>query len=274
MSGSLSWTQSTAEIAGTKLHLARGGNGPSPCAAPRHRHPGPPAVLRQPREGFRRPHAASSRLRKVGTSGLAASSARHRRNVSVAARRPCASRRVAHRLGLRRLGGGGDGEPGADAISPGLVLVGPMGIKPPQGEILDQAIVSYIDYAARLPRPGGVRAGLRRGLHRPAGDLGYLPGDELPHRLEALHVQPDAAASAGRRAGQRRWSSGATRTRSCRAAPASTSSRRYPRRGARSSATAGTPSRWSNRRSSPISSPASSPRTDGNLSRERQMRCI
>ena len=27
-----------------------------------------------------------------------------------------------------------------------LVLVGPMGIKPPEGEILDQAIVSYIDY--------------------------------------------------------------------------------------------------------------------------------
>jgi pimeloyl-ACP methyl ester carboxylesterase len=29
----------------------------------------------------------------------------------------------------------------------GLVLVGPMGIKPPTGYILDQAIVSYIDYA-------------------------------------------------------------------------------------------------------------------------------
>jgi pimeloyl-ACP methyl ester carboxylesterase len=28
-----------------------------------------------------------------------------------------------------------------------LVLVGPMGIKPPEGDILDQAIVSYIDYA-------------------------------------------------------------------------------------------------------------------------------
>jgi pimeloyl-ACP methyl ester carboxylesterase len=28
-----------------------------------------------------------------------------------------------------------------------LVLVAPMGIKPPEGDILDQAIVSYIDYA-------------------------------------------------------------------------------------------------------------------------------
>ena len=28
-----------------------------------------------------------------------------------------------------------------------LVLVGPMGIKPPEGDIFDQAIVSYIDYA-------------------------------------------------------------------------------------------------------------------------------
>jgi pimeloyl-ACP methyl ester carboxylesterase len=27
-----------------------------------------------------------------------------------------------------------------------LVLVGPMGVKPPQGEILDQALISYIDY--------------------------------------------------------------------------------------------------------------------------------
>ena len=31
-----------------------------------------------------------------------------------------------------------------------LVLVGPMGIKPPEGDILDQAIISYIDY----PRAG------------------------------------------------------------------------------------------------------------------------
>lgn len=28
-----------------------------------------------------------------------------------------------------------------------LVLVGPMGVKPPEGDILDEAIVSYIDYA-------------------------------------------------------------------------------------------------------------------------------
>jgi pimeloyl-ACP methyl ester carboxylesterase len=28
-----------------------------------------------------------------------------------------------------------------------LVLVGAMGVKPPQGDIMDQAIVSYIDYA-------------------------------------------------------------------------------------------------------------------------------
>ena len=28
-----------------------------------------------------------------------------------------------------------------------LVLVGAMGIKPPQGDILDQAIISYLDYA-------------------------------------------------------------------------------------------------------------------------------
>ena len=80
-----------------------------------------------------------------------------------------------------------------------LVLVGPMGIKPPEGDILDQAIVSYIDYA-------------RAGFHdQKAFDEVYgaepstdqleawdiAPRDVLPHRLEALHVQPDPAASAG-----------------------------------------------------------------------------
>ena len=36
---------------------------------------------------------------------------------------------------------------GACAIPMGLVLVGAMGIKPPQGDILDLAITGYLDYA-------------------------------------------------------------------------------------------------------------------------------
>jgi len=34
----------------------------------------------------------------------------------------------------------------APSATPRLVLVGPMGVKPPQGEILDQALISYIEY--------------------------------------------------------------------------------------------------------------------------------
>ena len=91
----------------------------------------------------------------------------------------------------------------------------------------------------RLPRPGGLRPRLRRRDHRSAGRLGHLPRDELPHRLEAVHVQPDLAASVGRRCGRRRWSCGATTTRSCRAAPASATRERCPTRASRSCAPAG-----------------------------------
>ena len=82
-----------------------------------------------------------------------------------------------------------------------LVLVGAMGVKPPEGDIKDQAIVSYIDYAqAGFHDPAAFARDLRRCVDRPARRLGSVPRDELPHRLEAVHVQPDPAASAGRRA--------------------------------------------------------------------------
>ena len=74
--------------------------------------------------------------------------------------------------------------------------------------------------AGRLPQPRRVPPGLRPGRHRPTGTVGHLPRDVLPHRVETLHVQPDVAASARRRAHARHWSSGATTTRSCRSAPA------------------------------------------------------
>ena len=50
-----------------------------------------------------------------------------------------------------------------------LVLVGAMGLKPPEGEILDQAIISYIDYA-------------KAGFHDPAafsGVFGDVSTDQL-----------------------------------------------------------------------------------------------
>ena len=82
-----------------------------------------------------------------------------------------------------------------------LVLVGAMGVKPPEGDILDQAIISYIDYArAGFHNQDAFAKSLRRGLDRPARRLGSVPRDVLPHRLEAVHVFADPAASAGRRA--------------------------------------------------------------------------
>src|ERR1044071_8993530 len=48
-----------------------------------------------------------------------------------------------------------------------LVLVGAMGVKPPEGDIFDQAIVSYLDYA-------------RAGFHDQAVHV-WLPGDAEAH---------------------------------------------------------------------------------------------
>ena len=81
-----------------------------------------------------------------------------------------------------------------------LVLVGAMGIKPPEGDIADQAIVSYIDY----PQAGfHIEAAFARvygDVRRTSSSRGTSAAKWFPHRVEAVHVQPDAAASARRRA--------------------------------------------------------------------------
>ncbi len=77
-----------------------------------------------------------------------------------------------------------------------LVLVGAMGIKPAEGEILDQALVSYIDYvrAGFEDQKAFERLFTRRPVDAAARAVGSQPRDDVPHRVEALHVQPDAAA--------------------------------------------------------------------------------
>ena len=75
----------------------------------------------------------------------------------------------------------------------------------------------------------------RRALDRPARDVGHLPRDELPHRLEALHVQPDAAASAGRRARAGAGRVGRRGQGRAARAPASAMPRRCPTPSSRSS---------------------------------------
>ena len=147
---SVAWTDSTHEIAGTSMHLSRAGRG-RPLLILHHdigtldrlplydslagsfdvlvpHHPGwgkseRPQWLRHPRD-IAAMHAwllAELDLSEVSLLGLG-------------------------------FGGWIAAEMASQAPAGyrNLVLVGPMGIKPPEGDIMDQAIVSYIDY----PRAG------------------------------------------------------------------------------------------------------------------------
>ena len=147
---SVTWKDSITEIAGTKMHMTRGGSGPtvlvlhhdigSPDSLPFYdslagkfdvlipHHPGwgkseRPQWLRHPRD------IAAMHTWLLGELGV--------KNVSVVG-----------------LGFGGWIAAEMSSQSPEtfrkLVLVAPMGVKPPEGYIADQAIVSYIDY----PRAG------------------------------------------------------------------------------------------------------------------------
>ncbi len=141
------WTESTHEVAGTKLHLNRGGKG-APLLVLHHdigtvddlpfydslkqnfdvllpHHPGygkseRPTWLRHPRDIAAMYQWLLAELKLTGVS-------------------------------LLGLGFGGWVASEMASLAPAdfkhLVLVGPMGIKPASGEIMDQAIVSYIDYA-------------------------------------------------------------------------------------------------------------------------------
>ena len=62
-----------------------------------------------------------------------------------------------------------------------LVLVGAMGVKPPEGDILDQAIISYIDYA-------------RAGFHSEAA-FARVFGDASMDQLVAWGSVPQSASA-------------------------------------------------------------------------------
>ena len=147
---SVAWTETLHDIAGTKMHLARAGGG-RPLLVLHHdigtpdrlafydtlaagfdvlvpHHPGwgkseRPQWLRHPRD-IAAMHAAL--LAELGLTDVV----------------------------LVGLGFGGwiaaEMASQAPATYRKLVLVAPMGIKPPEGDIMDQAILSYIDY----PRAG------------------------------------------------------------------------------------------------------------------------
>ena len=168
-------------------------------AAPRHRHAGSPAVLRYAGAELRRAGAASSRLGQVGAAAMAAQRARHRRDAQLAAGRSRPERRVAGGARLRRLDRRRDGEPGADRV-PQAGAGRRDGHQAARGLYRrpGDRVLSRLS-AGRLPRSGGVHARLWRCIDGSARAVGHLPRDGVPHRVEAVHVQPDAAASAGRR---------------------------------------------------------------------------
>ena len=140
---SVAWTDTVKEIAGIKLHVSRAGSGPTVLVL--HHDIG--TVDRLPfydtlaaKFDVVIPHHPG--LGQVGAAAVDAPPARYRRDLCLAAGGSRRVRRVAGRAGFRRLDRGGNGEPGAPGLSK-LVLVGAMGIKPPEGDIADQAIVSY-----------------------------------------------------------------------------------------------------------------------------------
>ena len=178
----VAWTSSTVEFAGCKLHLSRAGSGRPVLVL--HHDIGTPDRL-----PFYDALAAKYDVLVPHHPGYGRSERpewmRSVRDIAVVYRGLLADLGV-ETAALIGLGFGGWIAAEMASMAPrdlaALVLVGAMGVKPPEGDILDQAIVR------------------RRALERSARGVGYLPGDELPHRLEAVHVQPDAAPSAGCRA--------------------------------------------------------------------------
>ena len=196
---SVTWTEADREIAGIKLHVARSGSGPTVLVL--HHDIGTVDRLL-----FYDALAAKFDVVVPHHPGWGKSERpqwmRHPRDIAAMYAWLLADLGVSD-VSLVGLGFGGwiaaEMASQAPQAFKRLVLVGAMGIKPPEGDIADQAIVSYIDY----PRAGfHDQAAFDRGLwrchHRSAGSVGYRPRNEFPHRLEALHVPPDAAASAGR----------------------------------------------------------------------------
>ncbi len=141
------WTESTIEIAGTKTYLARAGKG-SPVLV-LHRDIGTPAKssfhdrLAQAADVIIPHHAGWGRSPRADWM-------RSVRDMAVMHRGLLAELGI-EKATLVGLGFGGWIAAEMATMAPSdvakLVLVAPMGLKPPEGDILDQAIVSYIDYA-------------------------------------------------------------------------------------------------------------------------------
>ena len=229
------WTTESVRVAGQPLPFLKGGSGDPLLVL--HHDIGSPAglpfydVLAR---NFTVLPAFAPGLRRLRAPEVAAQRARRRGHLPVRCSPSAGSPEVSlRRARLRWLDRRGDGDAWRRAAFRRLVLVGAMGIKPDRGrDPRPGARVSYIEYVrAGLRGPERVRAHLRRrAADEPARAVGPQPRDDVPHRVEAVHVQPVAAAPAGRRARRPPWSCGGATTASCRSSAASATPRRCPRR--------------------------------------------
>jgi pimeloyl-ACP methyl ester carboxylesterase len=143
----VSWTDSTYDLSGTKLHVSRAGKG-RPVLVLHHetgtldRLPFYDALAAR-YDVILPHHPGYSRSQRPEWM-------RNVRDIAVAYRGVLASLKI-EEAALVGLGFGGWIAAEMAGMAPGdlskLVLVGAMGIKPPQGDILDLAISGYIDYA-------------------------------------------------------------------------------------------------------------------------------
>ncbi len=143
----VAWTDSVMEAAGLKLHLARGGRGRPVLVL--HHETG--TLERLP---FYDALAAKHDVLAPHHPGFGKSERpewmRGVRDIAVIYRGLLADMGIRD-AALVGLGFGGWIAAEMASMAPNdvshLVLVGAMGVKPPEGDILDQAIVGYIDYA-------------------------------------------------------------------------------------------------------------------------------
>jgi pimeloyl-ACP methyl ester carboxylesterase len=171
----MGWTESSIEIAGTKVHVMRGGKGPPVLLL--HRDTG--LVEGSP---FQDELARSADVIVPHHAGWGRSPRadwmRSVRDMAVMHRALLAELGIS-KAALLGLGLGGWIAAEMATMAPAdvakLVLVAPMGIKPAEGEILDQAIVSYIDYA-------------RAGFHDQAAFDRVYGADPSTDQLEAWDI--------------------------------------------------------------------------------------
>ncbi len=142
------WTNSEIALAGVKLQLARAGSGRAVLVL--HHDIGTPDRLSFYDALAARFDVLVPTHPGYGSKAERATWLRHPRDLAALYQWLLAEIGV-ERAALVGLGFGGWVAAEMAALAPRdfhrLVLVGAMGVKPPEGDILDQAIISYIDYA-------------------------------------------------------------------------------------------------------------------------------